>query len=50
MGRSPFFMVGIILALSVLIICFLSPLYVTYDAEKSSISERMIAPVALPTG
>ncbi len=43
-------MVGIILALSVLIICFLSPLYVTYDAEKSSISERMIAPVGFADG
>lgn len=50
MKKNPFFMIGIILALSVLIVCFLSPLYVTYDAEKSSISERMLPPIGFDEG
>ena len=46
MRRSPFFVVGFVLALSILLICFVSPLFVAYDAEKSSISERLLSPVA----
>ena len=32
MGRSPFFVVGLSLALGVLLICFVSPAFVVYDA------------------
>ena len=44
MRRNPFFVVGFTLALGVLLICFFSPLFVVYDAEMSSLSERMMAP------
>ena len=44
MRRNPFFVVGFILALGVLLICFVSPAFVVYDAELSSLSERLMAP------
>ena len=44
MRRNPFFVVGFILALGVLQICFVSPAFVVYDAELSSLSERLMAP------
>ena len=50
MRRSPFFVVGFVLALSILLICFVSPLFVAYDAEKSSISERLLSPVGFVDG
>lgn len=50
MRRSPFFVVGFVLALSILLICFVSPLFVAYDAERSSISERLLSPVGFVDG
>lgn len=44
MRRNPFYVVGFILALGVLLICFVSPAFVVYDAELSSLSERLMAP------
>ena len=50
MGRSPFFVVGLSLALGVLLICFVSPAFVVYDAEASSISERLLPPAGFAQG
>ena len=44
MKRSPFFVTGLILALGVLLITFVSPLFVTYNATATSLSERFLAP------
>ncbi len=50
MRRNPFFVVGFLLAVSVLLICFTSPLYVRYSPELSSLSERMMSPVGFADG
>lgn len=44
MRRNRFFVVGFALALGVLLITFVSPLFVTYDPLKTSLSERLQAP------
>ena len=50
MRRSPFFVVGFVLVIAVLVICFLSPLFVTYDPERSSLAERLVSPVWFQNG
>lgn len=50
MKRSPFFVTGLILALGVLLITFVSPLFVTYNATATSLSERFLAPQGFVNG
>lgn len=50
MRRSPFFVVGLTLAISVLLITFISPLFVTYSSTGTSLSERFMAPQGLGEG
>lgn len=44
MRHSTFFLVGAIVGISILLICFLSPLYVQFDPIKNSVSEKFLAP------
>lgn len=50
MKRNPFFMIGIITAVLVLIICFISPLFVQFDAEKTNLKERFMPPQGFVNG
>ena len=50
MTHNPFFMIGIVLAVLVLFICFISPLFVRYDAEGTSLSERFLPPEGFANG
>lgn len=50
MRRNRFFVVGFVLAVSVLLITFVSPLFVTYDPLKTSLAERLSAPEFFKNG
>jgi len=50
MRRSAFFVVGCIISLSILLIVFLSPLYLQYSATKNSLTEKLLPPAWFSKG
>lgn len=50
MKRNPFFMVGGILAIVIVILCFTSPLFVQFDAEANTLGEKLLKPEGFSNG
>lgn len=50
MRRNPFFMVGGILAVIIVLLCFLSPLFVQFDAEANALGEKLQEPEGFSRG
>ncbi len=50
MGKSKFFIIGMIIAVLVIIAAFTSPLFVVYDPIQSDLRKRLISPEFLQNG
>lgn len=44
MRRNPFFVIGTVVVIFLLLVCFLSPLYIQFDPIKSDVAGKFLAP------
>mgnify|MGYP001097657201 CR=1 FL=1 len=44
MKHNPFFIIGVLVIIFLILVCFLSPLYIQFDPVKSNVTNKFQAP------